>query len=56
MNLVQMNILCTELVFRDFSDMKGVSVGGVNINNLFMLMTLYFAQRMKQIYNMYWIL
>ena len=26
--------LCTELVFREISDMKGVSIGGVNINDL----------------------
>ena len=26
--------LCTELVFREISDMKGVSIGGVNITNL----------------------
>ena len=26
--------LCTELVFMEISDMKGVSNGGVNINNL----------------------
>ena len=26
--------LCTVLIFREISDMKGVSIGGVNINNL----------------------
>ena len=26
--------LCTELVFRDISDMEGISIGGVNFNNL----------------------
>ena len=26
--------LCTELIFREISEIKSVSIGGVNINNL----------------------